>query len=77
MQPGLRLQRYIPGTDGALHRDLSYIGDDLWEESADLHFQNGSPSPIEEQTEVTASGVIDQKEDGRGKLLKTYEEHYR
>eukprot|EP00250_Pteridium_aquilinum_P014757 c22183_g1_i1 orf=676-3876(-) len=30
---GLRMQRYVYGSDGGLHHDLSYIGENPWDES--------------------------------------------
>ena len=83
MPYGYRMQRYIRGPDGALHHDLSYVGENPWDESADLdshpntnELLNENPNLAEEQIEELknkASEIDLQMEEGRCKLSMKFD----
>lgn len=63
---GLRMQRYIYDSDGEVHHDLSYVGENPWDESE----HEGIPSNVDEVIDKSSNLTQEQKKELKDKAAE-------
>lgn len=69
MPKGFRMQRYVYGSDGELHHDLSFVGENPWDESESEEF----PSNVDELIDKNPNLTQEQKEELKVKAAEIFD----